>query len=135
MADFIVFDAGADLILDEGVPANAFFALSTKSVDGTTPFAVTDVIATSDGEITGTGYTRQTQVTPAASSRDVAFVQVSWDTDVNTDWPAAVRSCVLMSTSDDTGVMICAWNLQAGAVARDMSAAETIERFTATLSA
>jgi len=135
MADFLLFDAGAGELLDNGLPATSYFLLSTKSVDGTSPFAASDVIGTGDGEITGTGYARESQATPAAGAdRDVDFALMDWVTGAATDWPAAVRSLVLVTSSDDTGVMVCAWNLQTGGAARDLSGANTTENVTPTLS-
>ena len=133
MADFIAFNEGTTALANTGLPATCHFLLSTKSVDSTTPFAVTDSLGTEDGEITGTGYARQSQSEPTAVNGVVSFVQESWSTGSATDWPANVRSVVLVTTSDDTGVMICAWNLQTGGAARDLSAANTTENVTCTL--
>ena len=134
MADFLLFDEGAGELLASGLPATCYFLLSTKSVDGTSPFAASDVIGTGDGEITGTGYARESQSEPAiGGDRDADFALMSWATGAATDWPADVRSVVLVTSSDDTGKMVCAWNLQTGGAARDMSGANTTENVTPTL--
>jgi hypothetical protein len=88
------------------------------------------------GEITGTGYARQSESEPTASSANptaVAFAQKTWSTGSATDWPASVKSCVLVTTADNTGKAICAWNLVTGGAARAMNAANTTENFTPTL--
>jgi hypothetical protein len=102
-------------------------------VDATSAFAATDTLAGGVGEITGTGYARQTQAEPAPSSGVVSFAQMSWSTGANTDWSATTRSVVLVTTADNSGKAICAWNLQAGGAARDLSAANVTEQFTPTL--
>jgi hypothetical protein len=135
VADFIVFDEGANELLDSGTPATVHFLLSTKGVDAGTAFTEADELGTGDGEITGTGYARQPETTPAAAAREIEWPQAVWETLTDTDWPAAVRSVVAATTADDTGVMLCAWNLQVGGAARDLSAASTTQRFTATLTA
>lgn len=135
MADFIVFDEGANELLNNGLPATCYFGLSQKSVDATNPYAVGNTLAGATlGEITGTGYTRKSQAEPAAASRAKAFSQMSWTTGSATDWPATVRSIFLCTTSDATGKAICAWNLIAGGAARDLSQANTTENVTPTLS-
>lgn len=135
MADFITFNEGENYVGQNGLPATCRFLLSTKSVDATTPFSATDTLTgNQDGEITvGTGYARQSQSRPTPSSGLFTFTLMSWATGSATNWPAAVRSVVLVTTADDTGVMICAWNLVTGGAARDMSAANTTENFTPTL--
>lgn len=134
MADFILFNEGATEIASNGLPATVYFLLSTKSVDSTSPFAVTDTLTgNGDGEISGTGYARQSQSEPTPTNGVVSFTQESWSTSSATDWPSTVRSVVLVTSADDTGKMLCAWNLQTGGAARDMSAANTTENVTATL--
>lgn len=133
MADFIVFDEGARELLDNGCPATCYFGLSAKSVDGTNPYTAGNALATS-GEISGTGYTRKSQAEPAAATRSKAFALMSWVTGAATDWPAAVRSIFLATTTDNTGKLICAWNLLTGGAARDLSQANTTENVTPTLS-
>jgi hypothetical protein len=132
MADFLAFTEGVNLIANTGFPATCYFLLSTRSVDSTTPHAVADTLAGGVGEITGTGYARQSQAEPSAASRAKAFTIESWSTGAATDWPNNVRSCVLVSTADNSGVAICAWNLQAGGGARDMSLADVTENVTPT---
>lgn len=53
---------------------------------------------------------------------------MEWKTEAHTNWPAAVKSVVCLSGT----TLICAWNLQAGGTARDLSGANTTEKFTPT---
>lgn len=133
MADFLMFDQGANELLTNGLPATCRFLLSTKGVGAGTAFTAADTLAGGVGEITGTGYARQSQAKPTAASRAAAFAQMSWATSAATDWPAGVRSVVLATTADNTGKAICAWNLQTGGTARDLSGANTTENVTPTL--
>lgn len=133
MADFKSFNEGRKELANNGLPATCYFLLSTRAAD---THAVTDTLAGGVGEITGTGYARLSEAEPAASSANpsaVAFAVKSWTTGAATDWPAAVRSVVLATTSDNTGKAICAWNLVVGGAARDLSQASTTENFTPTL--
>lgn len=125
MADFISFNEGQDVLANTGLPATCSFDLSTKSVDATSPFVETDTYA-SRGVITGTGYAAQTESEPTSSGGTVSFAQKSWSTGSATDWSSTARSCVL----HDGSKIICAWNLQAGGAARDLSAANTTENVT-----
>jgi hypothetical protein len=135
MADFISFDEGANELLDNGCPSTCYFLLSTKPCSGSGTHVVGDTLAGGVGEITGTGYARQSQAEPSAASRAKAFSQMTWDTSTATDWPSSVKSVVLVTTSGAGGKAICAWNLQTGGTARDLSAAHTQEKFTPTLTA
>lgn len=133
MADFISFNEGRKEIANNGLPSTCFFLLSTKDC---ATHLVTDTLAGGVGEITGTGYTRQSEAEPTASAANpsaVSFAQKTWATGSATDWPSSVKSCVLVTTSDNTGKAICAWNLVAGGTARAMNAANTTENFTPTL--
>jgi hypothetical protein len=133
MADFISFNEGRKELFNNGLPATCYFLLSTKDC---ATHVVGDTLGGGVGEITGTGYARQSEAEPAASLANpsaVAFAQKTWSTGANTNWPASVKSCVLATTVDNTGKAICAWNLVAGGAARDMSAANTTENFTPTL--
>lgn len=135
MANTIMFDEGMQLLSRLGLPSTCYFALSTKSVDATTPFSVTDTLAgTLMGEITGTGYTRGSQTAPTMAGHTDSFTQMTWTTGTALDWPAAVRSIVLVTVASGlAGTAICAANLQSGGVARDLSAANTTEKVTPTL--
>jgi hypothetical protein len=136
MADFISFDEGRQYLANNGLPATVYFLLSTRGVDAGTAHAVTDNLSTGVGEITGTGYARQSQSEPTATDANpsvVSFTQETWSTSSATDWPSGTRSVVMTTSSDNTGKAICAWNLVAGGAARDMSAASTTENFTPTL--
>ena len=135
MADFIVFDEGADELNDNGWPATTYFLLSTKGVDAGTAHTAGESLGAADlGEITGTGYTRKSQATPASSSRDINFASMSWVTGSATDWPASVRSIVAATAADGSGVALCAWNLQTGGTPRDLSGADTTENVDPTYS-
>ena len=132
MADFIVFDEGVREILDSGFPTTVYLALSTRKV-GTGAGGEhlnADTLAGGFGEITGTGYARQSQSEPAAAARTKTLTTESWNTGSATDWPAAVRSVVAMTTPDGTGKLLCAWNLIAGGTPRDLSQANTTETVT-----
>ena len=133
MADFITFNEGATELANNGLPATCRFLLSTHGVGAGTAHAASDTLGGGVGEITGTGYSRQTESEPTASSGTVSFAQKTWNTSSHTDWPAGCRSVVLVTSSDNSGKAICAWNLQTGGAARDMSAANTTENFTPTL--
>lgn len=128
----IVFNEGKNLIGTSGLPGTCYFLLSTRAVS---THAVTDTLAGGVGEITGTGYTRKSQAEPSPTAGEYDFAQMSWDTDVNTDWSATVRSAVLVSTSDDTGAAIAAWDLgsDGSAATLDMSGADNVLNFTPTL--
>lgn len=133
MADFISFNEGRKEIANNGLPATCYFLLSTRDC---TTHVVGDTLAGGVGEITGTGYARQTESEPTATAANpsaVVFAQKSWTTGVATDWPSSVKSCVLATTADNTGKAICAWNLVAGGAARAMNAASTTENFTPTV--
>lgn len=128
----ISFEEGRKLLVQSGLPATCFFLLSTKDEAS---FLQTDTLAGGVGEITGTGYARQSQALPTPTSANptvLSFAQMSWATGSATNWPAAVKSVVMVSTSDNTGKALCAWNLN-GTTGRDMSAANTTEQFTPTL--
>ena len=134
MADFISFNEGRKELADNAKPATSYFFLSTK--DCATHVVTDTLVGAAMGEITGTGYSRQSEATPAATSANpsaVAYAQKTWSTGAATNWPASVKSVVLATTSDNTGKAICAWNLQAGGTARDMSGANTTENVTPTL--
>ena len=134
MADFLMFTEGKNELLASGLPATCYFLLSSRGVDAGTTHAAGNTLAGGVGEITGTGYARQSQAEPTPSSGSAAFTQESWATGAATDWPAVVRSVVLVTTSDNTGKAICAWNLQTSGTARDMSGANTTLNVTPTLS-
>lgn len=134
MADFISFNEGRKELANNGLPTTCYFFLSTK--DCITHVVGDTLAGAAMGEITGTGYARQSEAEPTASAANpsaVAFAQKTWSTGSATNWPASVKSVVLATTSDNTGKAICAWNLQAGGTARDMSGANTTENVTPTL--
>jgi hypothetical protein len=130
MADFISFSEGRAQLSTAGLPATCTFALSTKDCN---THVVGDVYA-SFGEITGTGYARQTEARPTptvANPSAVVFAAKTFATSSATDWPASVKSCVLVDATNSK--LICAWNLVTGGTARAMNAANTSEAFTPTL--
>ena len=137
-ADFVVFNEGAQYLLThgDGLPATCYFLLSTSSCNGAGSSAQLTAASTLSGgvgEITGTGYVRQSQPSPAPSGATTSFATMSWSTSAATNWPNNVRSVVLATSVDNTGKAICAWNLQAGGAARDLSSASITESFTPTL--
>jgi len=133
MADVLVFDAGKNTILDGGIPTTSNgieWALSDRSVEGGgTQHKAADTLGGGVGKITGTGYTDKKATAPSAASGKKSFSAVEWETGSATDWPASVRSAVLIIGS----VAVAAFNLRTGGSARDMSAANTSETFTGTL--
>lgn len=134
MADFLAFSEGRTELANNGLPSTVYFLLSTKSVDGTSAHTANETLAGANlGEITGTGYARQSQSEPTASSGVVSFSQMSWSTGSATDWPATVRSIVLVTGAAGTGKAIAAWNLISSGTARDLSQAQTTESATPTL--
>jgi hypothetical protein len=134
MADFIAFNEGKTEMASNGLPATCYFLLSTKGVDAGTAHTAGETLAAADlGEIAGTGYGRKNQAEPAPANGVVSFAQMSWDTGSATNWPAGVRSIVLVTGPAASGKAICAWNLQPGGAPRDLSAANTTENVTPTL--
>lgn len=128
----VSFEEGRKNLAQSGLPATCYFLLSTK--DEAT-FAQTDTLASNAAEITGTGYARQSQARPTPTTANptaIAFTQMSFATGSATDWPSAVKSVILATTSDNTGVMIAAWNLN-GTTGRAMNIANTTEQVTPTL--
>jgi hypothetical protein len=130
MADYKVLNDGLDWLLTNslaGTPVK--YALSTFTAD---EIVATDklIAAKMPGEITGTLYEQQAE---AEANEPVATQIVSdqheWKTGAAVNWPAAVKSCGLIAG----GVLIAVRNLQTNGVARDMSGANTTEKFTFTL--
>jgi hypothetical protein len=132
VADFIAFTAGINSLLNNGLPATCYFLLSSQQIVGG-GLEAGDTLVGGVGEISGTGYARQSQAEPSAAGEQVVFAMMSWSTGAATDWPSAVHSVVLATTVDNSGVALCAWHLQAGGAARNMSGANTTLQFTPTL--
>lgn len=136
MPDFISFNEGRKNFATAGVglPTGASkvgFDLSSRDC---ATHVVTDTFAGGYGVITGTGYAQQTQTAPTPSSANpsvMSFSQITWATGAATDWPASVKSVVMIDLN--TNKILCAWNLVAGGTARAMNAASTTELFTPTL--
>jgi hypothetical protein len=98
VADFISFNEGRKELANNGLPATLYFLLSSKDCN---THVVGDTLAGGVGEITGTGYARQSEAEPTASAANpsaVAFAQKTWATGAATDWPASVKSVVLATT-------------------------------------
>lgn len=136
MTDFLRFDEGAKYLVTsgDGLPATCRFLLSTKPCSGAGTHVVGDTLAGGVGEITGTSYARQSQAAPTpGSTGTMSFAQMTWATGANTDWPSSVKSIVLVTSADNTGKAICAWNLIVGGAARDLSQANTSELVTPTI--
>lgn len=132
----ISFEEGRKEIALNGLPATCYFLLSGKDEAS---FAQGDTLAGGVEEMTGTGYARESQALPTPSTADptaIAFSQMSFVTGSATDWSngtnGVAKSVVLVTTADNTGKAICAWNLN-GTTGRDMSAANTTEDVTPTL--
>jgi hypothetical protein len=132
MADCILFNEGATSIWNTGLPSTLEWALSTKPCSGAGSHVVGDTHAGGFGEITGTGYARIAATEPTAVNRVLTFALASWNTGAATNWPASVKSIVLIDSSASKKI-IGAVNLQAGGAARDLSAAGTTENVTPTL--
>jgi hypothetical protein len=135
MADYLNFTAGDDLILADGLPSTCFLALSSKPCSGSGCHVVGDTLAGGIGEIGGTGYGRQSQAAPTPSGGEAVFTVVDFATGTATDWPSSVKSVVLVSSADNSGTAIAAFNLIAGGAARNLSQAQITEQVTVTLSA
>jgi len=136
--DFVAASEGSQYLLTHGggLPTTCYFLLSTSSCNGaggSAQFTSGSTLAGGVGEITGTGYARQSQSAPTPSGNTTSFAQMTWSTGSNTGWPNNVRSIVLVTSSDNSGKMICAWDLIAGGTARDLSQANTTEAVTPTL--
>jgi hypothetical protein len=127
MADFILFDEGANDLVANGLPATCTFDLSTKTADELGKEAT---FAGGFGKVTGTGYAAKTEAKPAASKRKVEFAKKSWETGEAADWSKEAKSCVIRNAEKN---LIAVWNLQAGGAGRVMNAKNTTENFTPTL--
>lgn len=131
MADYIAFQEGRLEIALNGLPATVWFGLSTLSAD---EHSSGETLAAGNlGEIQGTGYGRLSQAKPAAVGNKIPFVNMAWFNGAASDWPNAVKSIFLATTQDNSGKAICAWNLQAGGAARDLSAPQTRQNVAPTL--
>lgn len=126
MADFIMFNEGKAELENNGLPSTCRFDLSTKTVE---ELGAETTFAGGFAKATGTGYGEKTQAEPTSSKGKVEFTKMTWETGSATDWPSGVKSVVLRTAEK----VICAWNLQTGGVARDMSKAHTNESYTPTL--
>lgn len=123
----VIFTEGdlADVLADTGWPSTLSVALSTKPCSGGGAHVVGDTLAGGFGEITGTGYSRQSISEAASSGGTKTWPTATFSTGSATDWPAAVKSAVLISGS----ALLAAIDLSA---TRDMSAANTTVTFTPT---
>jgi hypothetical protein len=128
--DFLTFNEGTDHVLSAGMPSTCYFLLSTENVGA---LSATDTLSGGIGEITGTGYIRQSQALPTPVAGDITWASSTWNTGSATDWPSSVCSMALATTVDNSGVAICAWNLVPGGGARNLSTVSTTESVTPTL--
>lgn len=133
MADYLAFNEGKTELANNGLPSTCYFLLSTKPCSGSGTHSASDTLSGGVGEITGTGYARQTEAEPTAVAGVVTFAAKTFSTGSATDWPSSVKSVVLATTANDTGKAIAAWNLQAGGTARDLSQPNISEQTTVTL--
>lgn len=131
MPDFQMTNEGKNRLGTSGLPATCYFLLSTQTIGST--FTAASTLAGGVGEITGTGYARQSQARPSPTNGSFVFSQMSWATGAATDWPASVVSVVLVTTADNTGVSIAAWHLQTNGVARALNQSNITEQATPTL--
>lgn len=129
--DFLAFREGDADLFENGMPPTCWFALSTKAVADFTP---KDTLAGGIGEITGTGYKRVGQRVPGWTASDksivMQFERLTWATFVSTDWPEAVRSVVLLTSADNSGKALAAWNLRDGGLPGNMADSFVILEFT-----
>lgn len=133
MATYIAFNEGKSYLGNNGLPATCYFLLSTRGVQAGTQHTAADTLAGGIGEITGTGYGRATEAEPSGASGVFAFAVKTFQTLTAADWPASVRSIVLVTSPDNSGKAIMAWDLQTSGAARDFSKPNTTETFTPTL--
>jgi hypothetical protein len=132
VADFLITTEGKNELLANGLPSTCYFLLSTQTIG--TGLTAASTLAGGVGEITGTGYARQSQSEPAPSAGVATFAQMLFATVLAIDWPAAVVSIVMATTANNTGKTICAWHLQAGGTARNLQQANVTLQVTPTLS-
>lgn len=59
------------------------------------------------GEISGTGYARLSESEPTPAAGVVSFAAKVWSTGAAADWPASVKSVVLVTGAATTGVAQC----------------------------
>lgn len=138
MADTIGFNEGKDFLLAHLRGGTAittvYFLLSSTD---TATLTATNTLTGGVGEITGwtggaSAYARISQTVPAPVNGVVDFTQITWSTDTSTNGPASVKSVVMVTTSDNSGKALFAWNLNTGGSADDMSAANSILAVTPT---
>ncbi len=78
-------------------------------------------------------YNRASQAAPVPVGGVASWAQMSWATGAATDWPNHAASIILATSQDNSGKLICAWNLIASGAVRDMSQPNTTEQVTPTL--
>jgi hypothetical protein len=125
VADILKFNEGLNYVWDVGIPDECYFLLSSEPCAS---LSAASTLAGGVGEITGTGYARQSQAVPNPTNGAGTFNQMSWSTGAATNWPSSVCSVILVTSADNSGHAICAWNLVAGGGARNLAAANTIEQ-------
>ena len=129
MSDFVEFNEGANYIAEHGWPNPVYFLLSASPVGVLT---ATSTLAGGVGEISGTGYERQSQPLPTVIGGVLAFATMYFTTGLAVDWPHDVVSLVAVTTLNNSGIALCAWNLQPNGTPRDMAAVSTTEQVTPT---
>lgn len=137
MSDFIAFNEGKNEVGANGIPTNDYFLLSTRpcpvniNAPAAGEHAPGDTLGGGVGEITGaTGYGRKVFTEPSPSAGNFIFPTMTWVTGSATDWPSSVKSVVWVTTVDNSGKALGAWNLQAGGVGIDMSMINAVLNWT-----
>lgn len=128
MADFVQFTEGSNYIILNGWPSTVWFLLSVNPVGVLTESTTLAAV----GEITGTGYIRQSQPLPTPVGGVLSFATMQWTNGIQVDWPNTVHSVVAATTINNNGVALCAWNLQPNGLPRNLSVPNTTEECTPT---
>ena len=128
MSDFIQFNEGSTYIAQHGWPTTVWFLLVRSPVSS---YNQQDTLAGVD-EISGTGYGRMAQTLPTIVDGVISFNAMTWTTGINTDWPPSVHAIAAATTSNNSGVCLCMWNLQTNGQPRNLSGTFTFEEVTPT---
>lgn len=88
------------------LPSTGWFLLSTLPCAQAATSDLTDC-----GELTGTGYARQSQPVPALTDGLITFEPITWQTATATDWSWATQTLLLATTGNNTGSIVYAWDL------------------------
>jgi hypothetical protein len=76
LADFLSFNEGRKELASNGLPTTCYFLLSTKDC---ATHVVGDTLVGGVGEITGTGYSRQSQAEPTPTTANPTAVSLHAD--------------------------------------------------------